>query len=282
MRSGRRSALALLSPLLALLLVLTACSGTDDPDESSPSDSGGTASPQPSEPPKPPRRPQVGDCHRLSWEQALSPTVAETRVACRRRHTAVTFHVGRVERTATGRPRPVDSAAVQRQVARVCPEQLPAFLGGSVDQVRRSLLRAVWFTPTLEQADAGAGWFRCDVVATGSGKALRTLPPSLRGALADPEVTERFALCATGEPGTKSFARVPCSAPHAWRAVTTVDLGGDAYPGTQAVEAAMEDACSDAATEAASNPLDVRWSQEGPTQQQWRAGQRHGFCWVPE
>lgn len=271
-----------LAGLLALVLLLTGCTGCTGSDEPETPESGSAASATP-EPPKPPRRPRVGDCHRLTWDQALSPTAAEgTRVQCRRRHTAVTFHVGRVERTKSGRPRPVDSARVQRQVARVCPERLPDHLGGTVDEVRRSLLRAVWFTPTLAQAEAGAGWFRCDVVATGPQESLRRLPGDLAGALADPEVREQLALCAAGEPGTASFSRVPCSAPHAWRAVTTVDLEGEAYPGAEAVGSTMADACSDAATEAATDPLDVRWSQEGPTRAQWRAGQRHGFCWVPE
>lgn len=272
--AGRVAAL-----LLSLLLVLTGCTGSDGPEDAASSGGAGSATP---EPPEPPRRPKVGDCHRIGWEQAVSPTATDSRVRCRRRHTAVTFHVGRVERTKAGRPRPVDSARVQRQVARACPERLPDFLGGTVDQVRRSLFRAVWFTPTLEQAEAGAGWFRCDVVATGAGESLRRLPAELKGVLGSPERAEEFALCATGEPGSDSFTRVPCSDQHAWRAVTTVDLEGDSYPGPEAVESAMEDACSDAATEVASDPLDVRWSQEGPTKVQWRGGQRHGFCWVPD
>lgn len=276
MTGATRTALAL---GCALLLLLTGCSGSDEAPDSGDAPE---AAPTASVPPKPPRRPKVGDCHRLSWDEALSPAATDTRVACRRKHTAVTFHVGRIERTRAGRPRPVDSARVQQQVARVCPERLPDFLGATPDQVRRSLLRAVWFTPTLEQADAGAAWFRCDVVATGSDETLAKLPRRLRDGFADDALRERFALCATGEPGQKSFTRVPCAATHAWRAVTSVDVSGDTYPGQAAVEEAMSDACSDAATEAASNPLDVRWSQEGPTRRQWRAGQRHGLCWVPD
>lgn len=262
-----------------IALVLSGCSGSDD---DAPVDPPSSAAPATSEPPQPPRRPRVGDCHRLSWDQALSPTAESTRVACRRKHTSVTFHVGRIQRDRAGAPLPVDAARVQQQVARVCPQRLPDFLGGTVDEVRRSLLRAVWFTPTLAEAEAGADWFRCDVVATGGRRTLSLLPPRVRGVLTEEDLKERFALCATGEPGTGSFSRVPCAAPHTWRAVTTVDVGGDVYPGREAVETSMEDTCSDAATEVASNPLDVRWSQEAPTRQQWRAGQRHGFCWVPE
>lgn len=266
--------------LCVLLLVLTGCNGGDD---SSPGTTGADSSAgAATEPPKPPRRPRVGDCHRLDRDQALAPTApTQSRVPCRRKPTAITFFVGRVGRDAQGQRLDVDSPRVQRRVAETCPEQLSEFLGGTPDQQRRSLLTAVWFTPTLAQADAGAGWFRCDVVATGAGDSLMTLPAQLSGALDDETVRERFALCAAGEPGRKSFSRVPCTAPHGWRAATTVDLSGDRYPGKEALETQMADACSDAATQAATNPLDVRWSQEGPTRKQWRAGQRHGLCWVP-
>ncbi|MBE7323697.1 septum formation family protein [Nocardioides sp. Y6] len=272
---------ALVALCCALLLLMTACTGDDGDTGEAGSDAAPTASPDSTAPPKPPRRPRVGDCHDLSWEEALSPvTPTETRVACKRRHTGVTFRVGRVPRNRAGKQLPVDSVRVQRQVARACPDALPGFLGASQDEVRRSVLRAVWFTPSLAEAQSGAKWFRCDVVATGRVSRLAQLPARMRGALADDALRERFALCATGEPGA-SFTRVPCSVAHTWRAVTTVDVEGDAYPGRRAVEDAMASACGDAATEAASNPLDVRWSQEAPTRRQWRAGQRFGYCWVP-
>ena len=266
-----------------LLVLLAGCSGDGDGDGDGdePDPSSGPTTSQAPEPPKPGRRPQVGDCHRLTYAEALAPVAATKRVRCGRRPTALTFHVGRIERNARGKPRAVDSARVQRQVSTTCPEQLIAYLGGSADQVHRSLLTTVWFTPTLEQAQAGAAWFRCDVVAPSAGRSLMVLPADLRGAMADDAVRERFAMCATGEPGEKSFTRIPCTAPHSWRAVSTVELSGDAYPGADAIAATMDGACTDAATEAASNPLDVRWSQEGPTERQWKAGQRHGLCWVP-
>lgn len=275
---GRGAARRLAALTCVLLLVLTGCSSDDDASEPSPSVTGAS---EQAEPPKPPRRPRVGDCYRLTFDEALAPTAPTDRVRCGRKPTAITFHVGKVERNRAGRPRAVDSARVQRQVARVCPEKLAEHVGATPDQVRRSLVRAIWFTPTLEQAEAGADWFRCDVVASSPGRTFMVLPRTMAGVLGDEAQRDRFTLCATGEPGTKSFSRVPCAAPHAWRAVATVDIPGDDYPGKDAVAAAMDDPCSDAATDAATNPLDVRWSQEGPTRAQWRNGQRYGICWVP-
>lgn len=269
---------------LTVLFGLSACS--DENDEAGETSRSTTAeqtiAPEPSTSPKPPRRPRVGDCHRLTWDEVLTPVVpAKKRVACSRKPTAVTFHVGRIKRDADGSPLAVDSPAVQKQVARVCPERLQKHLGGTTDLMRRSLVTAVWFTPTLEQEEAGADWFRCDLVAPLTDRTLLVLQTPLRGLLDDPQRRERYALCATGEPGKKSFRRTTCRGTPVWRAVSTVDIGGKDYPGARAIGSRMDDACSDVATDRATNPLDVQWSQEGPTRKQWKAGRRYGICWVP-
>lgn len=273
--------------LLGLALLLGACSsnGTSDDSGAPSSDESATSTtPTTSGPPEPPRRPKVGDCHRLAWDDALAPTpptARKKRVKCSKKPTAVTFHVGRIRRGADGDPLPVDSPKVQKQVARVCPARLQEHLGGTPDLLRHSLLTTVWFTPTLEQEQAGADWFRCDLVAVVAERKLLVLQTPVRGSLDDPERRERYALCATGEPGKESFRRTTCRGTHAWRAVSTVDIDGEDYPGAEAVNARMDDACSDVATEAATNPLKVRWSQEGPTRKQWKSGKRYGTCWVP-
>src|SRR5205085_235213 len=70
-------------------------------------------------------------------------------VSCQRPHTATTFYVGDV-------PNPVDQVAATQ-----CPERLDAFIGGTTEDRRLTMLRPVWFTPTPEEIAAGAGWFRC-------------------------------------------------------------------------------------------------------------------------
>lgn len=274
---------AVASALACLTMVfgLGACSD-DRGGDAGPTPSEQAASPGASEKPRPPRRPQVGDCHRLTPNQALAPTApGKRRVKCSRKPTAVTFHVGRIKRKSDGSRLPVDSPKVQKQVARACPEQLQKHLGGTKDLLRRSLLTTVWFTPTIEQEEAGADWFRCDLVAPVSEQKLLVLQTPVKGLLDDPARRERYALCANGEPGKKSFARTTCREAHAWRAVRTVDIAGDTYPGVGSIKATMDQACTDAATEEAANPLKLRWSQEGPTRTQWKSGRRHGTCWIP-
>lgn len=266
---------------LTMLFGIGACS-EDGENDSRTSSSADTAASQAPQKPRPPRRPKVGDCHRLTSEEALAPVAPKkTRVKCSRKPTSVTFHVGRIKQEPDGSPLPVDSPKVQKQVARACPDRLEKHLGGNKDLLRRSLLTTVWFTPTIEQEEAGAHWFRCDLVAPVSDKTLLVLQTPVKGLLDDPDRRERYALCANGEPGKNSFARTSCRDPHAWRAVGTVEIPGETYPGTGSIKATMDKTCTDAATAEAANPFSVKWSQEGPTRAQWKAGRRHGTCWIP-
>ncbi len=77
-------------------------------------------------------------------------------------------------------PVAVDSAAVQRKLATTCPRRLAAFVGGSAQTRDLSRFNVVWFSPTLAQSDAGADWFRCDVMAFADERdAARAAAPGL-------------------------------------------------------------------------------------------------------
>ena len=88
-------------------------------------------------------------------------------------------------------------------------------------------------------------------------------------------------MCGTAEPGTAGFRRVACSTDHSWRALSTVDIAGRAYPGVEKVRAAGQQTCQDAASAVADDPLNYRWGYEWPTEQQWQSGQHYGICWAP-
>ena len=162
-----------------------------------------------------------------------------------------------------------------------CPRLLPEHVGGNEEQRRLSMLRSVWFTPTLQQSDSGADWFRCDVVALARANELLELTGSLSGVLATEEGRDRFGMCGTAEPGTEGFERVACSLSHSWRALRTVGLPGPDYPGASAAQPAGEEPCSAAARASAPNPLDFQWGYEFPTAEQWASGQTYGICWAP-
>ncbi|SFB70098.1 Septum formation [Nocardioides terrae] len=265
----------LLSALAAVLLVAAGCTSADD-------DPAATARPTP-----PPRAtaaptPKNRVCHQLTYAQALAPTTTDDPVPCQGPHTSQTYAVGRLETETGGHLVAVDSPRVQRQVRTTCPERLASFLDGSAEQLRLSMLRAVWFTPTVQASDEGADWFRCDVIAVGGDQQLAALTGGLKGALGGSAAEDGpWAMCGTAEPGTPGFRRVPCGEDHSWRALRTIPLPTDAYPGEAAAKSAGQKTCREAGRAVAKDALDYKWGYEWPTQAQWDAGQTYGICWAP-
>jgi hypothetical protein len=167
-------------------------------------------------------------------------------------------------------------------VAEACPRAFDAFVGGTPEVRRLTMLRPVWFTPSLQESDRGANWYRCDAVALAADGHLAPLVGRLQGVLSRPVARERYAVCGTAEPGTPAFRRVICASDHTWRALSTVDIAGTAYPGLAEVRAAGQQPCQDAASAIADDPLNYRWGYQWPTADQWADGQHYGVCWAPD
>ena len=262
---------------VAAAVLLSACTSPPEApaDDPTPSPSTSPASTAESTPPDPVPTPRVGECHALTLRQAVAMVGRTAPVRCRRPHTAQTYFVGRLDlATTSGFTRRVDSRAAQRQTSRACTTRLPRHLGRTPRELRLSMVRAVWFTPSPVRAEAGADWFRCDIVAVARPGTLLRLPRRTKG-------WDGPAMCATAAPGTRGFRRVTCGAEHTWRAVATVDVPGRTLPGRDAVAARMDPVCRDVSEDLTDDPLDLTWSQESPTREQWDAGQRYGICWVP-
>ena len=274
----------------AVALVLGGCSGGDDADRSasspSPSPSvsvSATGSPSPSAAAPLPQPPRDRACYRLDYAEAVAPTVDAAEVPCKRPHTSKTFSVGELDTVVDGHLLAVDSARVRDQVASTCPKRFADFVGGTKEDRRLSMLRPVWFTPTVEESDAGASWFRCDAVALAADERLAPLSTGrLQGALDRTDDRDRYAMCGTAAPGTPGFERVICSSDHSWRAVATVPFDDGRYPGVAKVRTAGDAPCKDAGADAAGGDLDYKWGYEWPTAAQWRAGQTYGLCWAPD
>ncbi|MQW75417.1 hypothetical protein GHK92_05985 [Nocardioides sp. dk4132] len=272
------TATCLVSALVGTLLLAGCSGGSEGPESSPPASAIPTAVPTAQAVPAP----KVGSCHRLTYAEAIAPTAPEGSVPCAQPHTSVTYAAGSLDDVVRGHLVAVDSARVQEQVASTCPRALQGFLGGTPADLRLSMLRPIWFTPTVEQSDEGARWYRCDVIAVTAGDRLTPLGRDLRGVLGRESDRERYAMCGTAAPDAASFRRVQCSEPHAWRAIAVVDLPDGAYPGTETVRAAGQAPCEDAGREAAADPLSFSWGYEWPTREQWAAGQTYGRCWAPD
>lgn len=265
---------------VVLLLTLTACSGGDEPS-SGPTPSSTTDTPPPPSA-TPVAVPRDRACYRLDYDEAVAPTNDAEPVDCHTRHTSMTYSVGKLERLIDGRLPSVDSGRVRRKVAESCPARFADFVGGSLEDRRLSMLRPVWFTPTIEEFEGGASWYRCDVIALARDQELARLTGALSGVLDTDEGRDRFGMCGTAEPGTRGFARVICSTDHSWRAIATVPFPDGSYPGLEQVREAGQQPCEDAGRGVADDALNFQWGYEWPTAAQWKAGQHYGICWAPD
>lgn len=283
MNVGRRLAAAVVTTLL-----VGACT-TGSPDVPS-----GQPSPPPSDAAAPSttpaeaaeaNAPDKGACYRLTLAELSEPTNDSEPVPCGKKHNAETIHVGRLDTVVDGHAVAVDSEHVLRQQATSCTRRLARHLGGSVEDRELTRFEVIWFGPTLEEADRGADWFRCDVIAFAKKDTLLPLPSprKLARLLEDPARAAPYGLCGTAAPGAANFARVACGRPHSWRAVATLQIdGGKAYPGQRAVRRAGDQTCRDRVRARAENPLRFRYGWEWPTMEQWESGQRFGYCWAPD
>ena len=156
--------------------------------------------------------PRSASCHALSVTEATDPVDTGGPVPCRQ-----AAHVGDRSRSASSPRSP--TATCSRSTRRRCASRSPtpaptvpgAFVGGDQTTQRLSRFEVVWFSPSLEQADAGANWYRCDVVALRSEGKLLPLPARLQGVLDQDGALDRFGTCGTAAPDERGFARVVCS-----------------------------------------------------------------------
>jgi hypothetical protein len=288
---------AILALTIALTLAGCSSAGDDEPaaDGSASPTAAATTAAEPAAPP--PAAPELGACYRISYDEAVAPTNADTAVPCGKGHTSQTFAVDQLDLVVNGHLLAVDSDAVRKQVAKRCPLQLAAYVGATTEQLELSLLRPVWFTPTIEQSDEGAGWYRCDVIAVTGDSKVAKVDSDLSKALAKPAGRDEYGMCGTAQPGTATFSHVLCREDHSWKAISVLDLAAKAskgsikgsvagqaggYPGEDVVRDAGQDVCADAARAIASDALDYEWGYEWPTKDQWQAGQTFGRCWAPD
>jgi hypothetical protein len=269
---------------VAAAVALAGCTESDPQGSASPSASPTPSAASPDTARTPPEPPPDRGCYRLTLAQALRPTNSSEPVRCGRSHTARTILVGRLDTVVEGHSLGIDSAHANRQVSRSCLRRFDGYVGGSEQERRLSRFQVVWFGPTLEQFDAGADWFRCDLVAVAEGHELLPLPRNddLRGVLDRPAALDTYGLCGTARPGSQGFRRVACRLPHTWVALSTIPIeGGRRYPGAAAVRRAGDDACADQVRERNDLLLEFSYGWEWPTRDQWEAGQRFGYCWAP-
>ncbi len=226
--------------------------------------------------------PKVGECRDLGFGAATQIVDITPPHSCQAPHTSTTYAVGQLDLVLDGHLVAMDSAQVRVQLDDKCTRGLARWVGGDRERLRLSRLRPVWFRPDVGEADRGASWFRCDVVAVASDGRLARYTGNLQGVLDQLSALDRFGLCGTANPSAKNFRKVICSSRHRWRAVSTVELAKDTkYLGRKAA-AAADATCQDQATARTGPSLKFVWAFQWPTREEFAAGQRYGWCWLPE
>lgn len=223
--------------------------------------------------------PEDGACRVLDADDvALASNDGDT-VDCTDPHTAETFLVE--ELPADLHDLDPDDSAIGAHVYDTCSEEFEAFLQADESAVMRSIVSWAWFRPSDEEWDAGARWFRCDVI--GGGEQLtdyRDLPETAAGLL-EGMPPDEWMVCAQGKTVDGS-PKVPCSEPHTWRAVTTIKVGeaDEEYPGDRIVEVTTRDFCSDSVGAWLGYPASYDFGYTWFKQAEWEAGNRRSVCWA--
>ena len=213
-----------LAVLLATLVVATGCSGQEEQGTNTdPEQVDAVAAPE------------LGACRNLTPDDVAAPSNATVTVDCAEAHTAQTYAVGSLPDEFADVD--YDDDALGDFAYRTCSQRFAKFVGGDESLVMRSVVSWAWFRPSKDAWGDGARWYRCDIVGGGDqSKTYVDLPADAKGLLSG-RVRDAWMVCAPG-PTVAGSARVPCTEPHAWRAVSTIKLGEpeDEYPGDRVVE----------------------------------------------
>jgi len=239
-------------------LLLSACGATTASDRTTP--------------------PRDGACRNLRTAQLTQHTDDTPARSCTRTHTAQTYVVGSFPASVGGGYR---SRAAVAYVYRTCRKGFLDELDIDDALALRVDLSWVWFGPSHKGWDAGARWFRCDIVGGADDDTrLRPLPARL-GTLFHGLPPDTWMRCRSGDDFTRATP-VPCSAPHTWRAVSAIKLGDadDPYPGDHFSQVRARDYCADAVIAWLDYPPTYAYGYTTFHRAEWEAGNRRALCWA--
>lgn len=269
---------AALAASAAVGVVLVGCTTAGAPGDATGSDAAPTSGPA-SEPGLVEAPPRVGACRALSPADVTLASNATEPVSCAQPHTAETYAVGQLPESLTAAS--YDDPEVARFAYRTCERKFTRFLGADVSLAMRTVLNWAWFRPSPAAWEAGARWYRCDVVGGGEqSEEYYQLPTTAQGLL-DGRPDDRWMVCAAGETVAQG-PKVSCSQPHTWRAVTTIKVGEpqDPYPGDRAVEVTTRDFCADSVEAWLDYPVEYEYGYTYFHAAEWAAGNRRSVCWA--
>lgn len=222
--------------------------------------------------------PEVGACRNLTASDLNTQTNASRVVRCSQPHTAVTFASGTLP---FGTGQAYADARHNQFVFTTCQKAFADYIGADESLALRVRLSWAWFRPSERGWANGARWYRCDLVGGPLGaRRLVDLPTDARDLLAkgDPDT---WLACANGSTVARG-EKVPCSARHTWRAVTTIKLGtpDDPYPGDDVAEARTRSYCQESVRSWLHYPADYEFGFTWFKADRWALGNRRSICWA--
>lgn len=223
--------------------------------------------------------PDSGVCRVLAPEDVAESSNASPVVDCAEPHTAQTFAVG--ELPATFADAEHDDSRLGGFAYRTCSTAFVEFLEADESTVMRTVVSWAWFRPSPKAWDAGARWYRCDIVGGGEqSESYVELPEDAAGML-EGLPADRWMACVAG-PSVPGAPRIPCSEKHDWRAVTTIMVAGKnaAYPGDRLVEVTTRDYCSKSVGAWLEYPVSYDFAYTWFREAEWEAGNRRSVCWA--
>lgn len=253
---------------MTLLLATTGCTGEDaQGDNTDPAQVDSVETPE------------LGACRVLTPSDVAAASNATRTVDCSKPHTAQTYAVGELPDELADAA--YDDEELGEFAYRTCSAKFQKFVGGDESLVMRTVVSWAWFRPSKAAWDEGARWYRCDIVGGGDqSKEYVELPEDAKGLLSD-RVRDQWLVCAEG-PTVAGSARVPCSEPHTWRAVSTIKLGEpeDDYPGDRLVEVRTRDFCDKSVGALLGYPVSYDFAYTWFHEAEWEVGNRRSICWA--
>jgi hypothetical protein len=223
--------------------------------------------------------PNLGDCRMLTPDDVHRPSNDSPTVSCAQPHTAETYAVASLPRQFDDAS--YDDSAVTSYAYHTCARKFIAFTGADESLAMRTILSWAWFGPSSDAWDAGARWYRCDVIGGGDQTpSYVDLPTTARGLLLG-RPKDKWMVCARGSTVSRSV-KLPCTEQHDWRAVTTIVLGDadTTYPGDHAVQVRTRDFCSKSVGAWLDYPVDYDFGYSWFGRAEWDAGNRRSVCWA--
>ena len=223
--------------------------------------------------------PENGACRVLEPADVAESSNDSPTVPCGQPHTAETYVVAQFGDDLAEAE--YDDPQLASEAYRRCSRDFRRFTGADESLALRTVLSWAWFRPTEEAWEAGARWFRCDVVGgTDTSATLVDLPRTAKGVLLGIP-PDRWIACVAGDK-VEGAPQVPCSEPHQWRAATTIVVGDekDTFPGERLVEVLSRDYCSESVGAWMNYPLDYEFAYTYFGEPEWEAGNRRSICWA--